>query len=245
MARSCFFEANPQASLPRRMLVEGVGTFLLMLVLTGTALVIQQSSPSIPLLPRFTSAIAAAGALTGLVIALGSASGAHFNPLISGIQWLLGERSWRCAAGYALAQASGAVIGGAAGRFLFDGVSAPMTNRALSWILVTSEFVSAMALMTIVLGCSRSAKAEAGPFAIAAWLAAAIIVFPSGSYANPAIVLGSMFAAGPIKLQTTVGAWFVAAELLGVLLAAATISLAYPRSAPEVASQSQDPGRST
>src|SRR5262245_53917880 len=104
------------------MLVEGVGTFLLMLVLTGTALFIQQSSPSIPLLPRFTSAIAAAGALTGLVIALGSASGAHFNPLISGIQWLLGERSLRCATGYAVAQISGAVVGGAAGRFLFDGV---------------------------------------------------------------------------------------------------------------------------
>jgi hypothetical protein len=113
-------------------------------------------------LPRFTSATAAAGALTGLVIALGSASGAHFNPLISGIQWLMGERSLQCAAGYALAQVAGAVVGGAAGRFLLDGVSAPMTSRSLSWILVTSEFVSATALMTIVLGCSRSAKADGG-----------------------------------------------------------------------------------
>jgi hypothetical protein len=46
ITRACFFEADPQAALLRRMLVEGVGTILLMLVLTGTALVIQQSSAS-------------------------------------------------------------------------------------------------------------------------------------------------------------------------------------------------------
>jgi glycerol uptake facilitator-like aquaporin len=57
------------------------------------------------------SAFATCGALVGLIMALGPVSGGHFNPLVTSLQWLLGQRGHVCTIVYCVAQVAGAVIG--------------------------------------------------------------------------------------------------------------------------------------
>ena len=84
--------------------------------------------------------------------------------------------------------------------------------------------------MLIVFGCVRSGRSNAAPFAVGAWLAAAIIATPS-SYANPAIAVAALFAKGQSVTSIADVALYVPAEVAGALIAFAVLWVAYPASA--------------
>jgi glycerol uptake facilitator-like aquaporin len=200
---------------------------LLMIVATGSALRGQQLVPSLPGLELLISAVAIAGALAGLIVAFGAVSGGHFNPLITVLQWLGGERSLRCTTAYVMAQCAGAVLGALVGNTLFAEDLNSVVPRE-GWRMAFSECVASAGLMALVFGCARSRLAQTGPFAVTAWLTGAIVALPSTSYANPAIALAAIVARGPIGLGRIDGLTFVAAEIVGALVAFAVINLAYP-----------------
>jgi len=83
---TCFTEQDPDAALVRRATVECLGTLLLMLAATGSGLASRRLLPDNSTLNLIASAVATAGSLVGLIFALGSVSGWHFNPLISSLQ---------------------------------------------------------------------------------------------------------------------------------------------------------------
>ncbi|HEX2808210.1 MAG TPA: aquaporin, partial [Kineosporiaceae bacterium] len=83
----------PPAPLARRMLSEGVGTGLLVTVVVGSGIAAQRLSPSDAGLQLLENSIATAFGLTVLILQFGPVSGAHFNPAVSLIDWLLGRRS--------------------------------------------------------------------------------------------------------------------------------------------------------
>jgi glycerol uptake facilitator-like aquaporin len=228
--RTCFFEDDPNCSLLRRAGVEGIGTYLLMLAATASGLQAQHLFSALPGLALAMSAVTIAGVLVGLIIAFGSVSGGHFNPLITALQWLGGERPSACTAAYILAQAAGAVAGALTARILFGG--GPETGHAMNTGgMAVSEAVASAGLMAVVFGCIRSARADTGPFAVGAWLTGAILAFPSTSYANPAVTLGALFASGPIALDRPTTLLFIGMEVVGALIAFGVISLAFrPRS---------------
>ena len=226
---SCFFEKNPSLVLSRRAFVEGAGSLLLMMAVTGSALTGQRLSGGNHELGLLVSAFATSGSLVGLILALGSVSGGHFNPLITGLQWLAGQRSLRCTLSYIGAQITGAMLGALLANSLFDSLaSEPLTVMLNSkWIL--SEIVATCGLMIVVFGCIYSEKALTGPFGVGAWLLAAIVATPSASYANPAIALAAILTSAPVGLTVSSATVYVAAEIAGALLAYVVISIAYPR----------------
>jgi glycerol uptake facilitator-like aquaporin len=224
---TCFVERDPGLALARRAGVEGIGTLLLMFVATASGLAASHLSPTEPVLGLLISAVAIAGALAGLIIALGAVSGGHFNPLITALQWLAAERSLRCTIAYIAAQSIGAIAGAGVADALFT--AAPMSVQGnCSWAMGLSEIVASAGLMLVVFGCARSSRAETGPFAVAAWLTGAIVAMPSTSYANPAIALGAAFAAGPIGLGRQTALFYLAMEIVGALIALAIVSGAFP-----------------
>lgn len=93
--------------------------------------------------------------------------------------------------------------------------------------MALSEVIASAGLMAVVFGCIRSGRAETGPFAVGAWLTGAILAFPSTSYANPAITLGALFAAGPIALDRSTTLLFIGMEVVGALIAFAVIRFAF------------------
>jgi glycerol uptake facilitator-like aquaporin len=133
--RTCFFEDDPNCSLLRRATVEGIGTYLLMLAAAASGLQAQHLFPTTPGIALVMSAVTIAGVLVGLIIAFGSVSGGHFNPLITGLQWLGGERPSACTGAYILAQAAGGITGALTARFLFGAgaeIGHAMNTRAMA-----------------------------------------------------------------------------------------------------------------
>ncbi|WP_226583763.1 aquaporin [Acuticoccus sediminis] len=220
MTPACFFENDPSRALWRRAGAEGVGTALLLAAAVGGGLAAERSGAA----PAIALMIAASisGALVGLIVALGPVSGGHFNPLISALQWLAGERTGRCAAAYVAAQVVGALVGA-----VLAGALAPAATRSAtagSLPFGASEALAAFALMLVVFAVARGAPRSTGPFAVGAWLFAAILAFPSGSLANPAVAIAAMAASGPLALTSGAALAAVAAETLGALAALGVIA---------------------
>jgi glycerol uptake facilitator-like aquaporin len=225
---ACFFERDPNIPLVRRTTVEAAGTLLLVFAVVGSGLTSQHVLHQTPAFGLFTSAVATAGALVGLILALGSVSGGHFNPLISSLQWLAGERRFDCALAYVAAQFAGGLVGALLANVTF-GADRQLEPPPADWRLALSEIIATSGLMIIVFGCARSGRSETGPIAVGLWLAAAIIATPSASYANPAIAISALVAVGPTALSLRTVLFYMPAEVAGALLALAVVSIAYPR----------------
>jgi glycerol uptake facilitator-like aquaporin len=220
----CFFEQSVGTPLWRRGFVECIGMLLLTVAALDTVSLAGQAGADRGA-GLIASAIATAGALVSLIVAFGPVSGGHFNPLITMLQWLGGERSFLCTVVYCFSQLVGGALGGLiAGRF-----SVRLSPGQLSGSLLTSELLCSAALMLVVFACSRSMNRSTGPFAVGAWLAAAIIATPSASVANPAIAVAAVVAFGITSASVHQALVFSAVEVLGAWIALILVSIAYPR----------------
>jgi len=224
---SCFHEADPSLALSRRAAVEGVGTLLLVLAASGGGLAAARAFAGQPGAVLPIMALVLAGALVSLIVALGKVSGGHFNPLITALQWLAGERSRSCTIAYVAAQTVGAVVGGYLATRLWR--VEPAGSGGMGWAGFGSEFAASAGLMLIVFGCSRSGRADTGPFAVGAWLLAAVVATPTTSYANPAVVFGAMASAGPIALGRDALLPYVLAEVAGAFIALLLVQALFPQ----------------
>lgn len=236
---TCFVENNSGAPLSRRAAAEALGTCLLMVVAAGSGISAAHLAPDNTALRLLLSAFGTSSALVALIFTFGKVSGGHFNPLITAIQWACGQRDLRCTIGYITAQALGAVAGALLVRFAtLDADIVPVHPLVFSNAIFTgSEVFASMALMLVVFGCSRSGLTIAGPVAVGGWLAAAILITPSGSYANPAITFAAIFTPGAFSLTGNLAIFYLFAQLFGGAITVAIISLIYPASGECIAPQ--------
>lgn len=137
-------EQSGQPPLARRLLAEFVGTALLVAVVVGSGIAAQRMSPSDVGLQLPENSIATMLGLGVLILMLGPVSGAHFNPVVSAANWLLGRRAGTGLAGrevlsYSYAQTCGAIAGAVLANLMFDldGVQIAAKRRAscraLAW----------------------------------------------------------------------------------------------------------------
>jgi len=229
-AERCFFEKDATAALSRRAGAEAVGSLLLMLAIVGAGQMSARFDTASPGLSQLVTACAAAGALVGLIVAFGSVSGGHFNPLITLLQWLRGERTSSCTAAYVTAQVVGASGGGILASLVFLPAPSAGPPVVAATSLLASEVLASASLMLVVFGCSLSGRRDTGPFAVGAWLAAAILATPSLSYANPAVAVAAFFSNGPVALPGWLTSAYAVAELLGAALAWPLVGLLFPAS---------------
>src|ERR1044072_4046941 len=118
-AATCFFELDTTVPLSRRVIAESLGTFLLMSVVCGSSIASSRLFAASPEWTSVFTGVAVSGALLAMIFTFGTVSGGHFNPLITILQWLAGERSARCMLWYVAAQISGALCGAWLTRLLF------------------------------------------------------------------------------------------------------------------------------
>src|ERR1700741_594783 len=111
--------------LPRRLLAEFIGTALLVTVVLGSGIAAAQLSPNDVGLQLLENSTATVFGLAVLILMFGPVSGAHFNPVVTAADWLLGRRSGTGiraadAAGYSIVQVLGAVAGAWLANLMFD-----------------------------------------------------------------------------------------------------------------------------
>src|SRR5258706_3956150 len=115
------------AVLWRRLIAELLGTGLLVTVVVGSGIMATRLSSDVAVQLLANSTTTAMG-LAVLILVFGPVSGAHFNPVVSLVDWWLGRRSGhgigaRHLGGYVVAQVVGGVLGAVLANLMF-GLSA-------------------------------------------------------------------------------------------------------------------------
>lgn len=206
-------------SLPRRAFAEALGTMLLLACVVGSGVMgvaLSQGNDGVALL---ANAGATAGMLYVLIVVLGPASGAHFNPAVSLVEHLHGALPPRALAAYVAAQLVGAIAGVLLAHAMFglDLMQAGTHARtgAPQWL---SEGVATFGLLlTIGLGVQR--RPAAVPALVACYIFAAYWFTASTSFANPAVTVARALTTSFAGIRPVDIGGFVAAQLVGALLA--------------------------
>ena len=111
--------------LARRAAAEFLGTGLLVAIVVGSGIAAQSLSPDDVGLQLLENSLATALGLAVLILVFGPVSGAHFNPLVSAVDALLGRRDRTGLSGRELvvfvgAQLLGGIGGAVLGNAMFE-----------------------------------------------------------------------------------------------------------------------------
>ena len=95
-----------------------------------------------------------------------------------------------------------------------------------------SEVIATIGLLLVIFALARSGRARSAPAAVGAYIGAAYFFTSSTSFANPAITIGRMFSDTFAGIAPSSVPPFIAAQILGGVLAAGIIKALYPAITP-------------
>jgi glycerol uptake facilitator-like aquaporin len=217
------------AELGRKVTAEAVGTALLAAVVVGSGIFAQRLSPGDVGLQLLENSTATAGGLVALILAFGSVSGAHFNPVVTLADRFFGGTTTREAAAFIPAQVLGACLGAIIANLMFDLPAVTLsTHDRSSTGLFLGEVVATFGLLLVILGVVRSGRSNTAPFAVAGYIAAAYWFTSSTSFANPAVTVGRTLTNTFAGIAPSSVPAFVVAQLTGGALAVLLARFLYP-----------------
>lgn len=206
--------------LTRRASAEAVGTALLVAVVVGSGIAAQRLSPSDTGLQLLENALATGAALVALILAIGPISGAHFNPVVTLADRVLGGTSTRDAGVYIGAQVVGGCVGAIVANLMFDlsAVSLSTHQRSDSGMLL-GEFVATFGLLVVILGVVRAGRAQTAAFAVGGYITAAYWFTSSTSFANPAVTVARTLSNTFAGIKPSSAPAFIGLQIVGGLTA--------------------------
>ena len=228
---------NHPVPLPRRLLAEFTGTALLVTVVVGSGIAAQQLSPNDVGLQLLENSTATVFGLAVLILLFGPVSGAHFNPVVSAADWLLGRRagtgiSASHVASYTVAQITGGVVGAVLANIMFDRrVFEIATKDRITTGHLVGEVVATAGLIAVIFALARTGRAALSAAAVGAYIGAAYWFTSSTSFANPAVTVGRIFSDTFAGIAPGSAPGFIAAQIVGALLGLALIAALYPDAA--------------
>ena len=163
----------------------------------------------------------------------GPVSGGHFNPVVSFVDAAFGGLSWRDAAAYLPAQVAGCIAGAVVANLMFalPAVTISAKHRATPAHFL-SEVIATLGLLLVIFALARSGRSRSAPAAVGAYIGAAYWFTSSTSFANPAITIGRMFSDTFAGIAPSSVPPFIAAQILGGILAVGVIKALYPAITP-------------
>jgi glycerol uptake facilitator-like aquaporin len=216
--------------LLRKALAEFVGTALLLIAVVGSGIAAQRLSPGDVGLELLENAVATGAALIAIILGVGSASGAHLNPVVSGADFYLrGLRGHELAA-YVVAQVAGAGCGVVVANLMFSLSAISIASHARGGTgLWLGEVVATFGLILVVFGVSRSERSSAAPIAVGAYITGAYFFTSSTSFANPAVTLARVLSDTFAGIAPSSVLPFILAQLTGTVIACAAVRVLWPR----------------
>ncbi|MEH0819100.1 MULTISPECIES: MIP/aquaporin family protein [unclassified Micromonospora] len=236
-------------ALRRRLLAEFTGTALLVTAVVGSGIMATTLSPDDVGLQLLENSIATAFALAALILIFGPISGAHFNPVVSAADWLLGRRTGtgltaRDLAAYTAAQILGAIAGSILANLMFDLAAVAFSSKDRSagnlWL---GEVVATAGLILLIFALARSGRAPVAPAAVGAYIGAAYWFTSSTSFANPAVTIGRAFTDSFAGIAPASVPGFVLFQLVGLGVGVGLLAALYPdagRAADQVVVPTED-----
>lgn len=213
------------STLAQRATAEAVGTAMLLATVVGSGIMGERLADGNVAIALLANAIATGGGLVALILTFGPISGAQFNPIVTLSLAASGLFPWREAPVYVMAQVLGAVLGVWAahlmfGEDVFQFSTKPRPGLALAW----SEVVASFGLLMVILSGLRH-RAEAIPYAVAAYIVAAYWFTASTSFANPAVTIARALSDSFAGIRPQDAPLFILAQCVGA--AAASLLFAW------------------
>ena len=216
--------------LSRRLLAEGLGSALLAATVIGSGIMAQRLADGNAAVALLANTGATVAVLYTLITLLGPVSGAHFNPVVSGVEALRGHLRWRDAGAYTVGQILGCCAGAILAHLMFElpiwQTSTHVRTGAAQWL---AESVATFGLLLVVIG---HRLAEAAPGMVACWIGAAYWFTASTSFANPAITLARSLTNTFSGIRPADAPGFIVAQLIGALVALGIGRLLFPEAKP-------------
>jgi glycerol uptake facilitator-like aquaporin len=207
------------ATLPRRVAAEFVGTLFLLAAVVGSGIMGERLAAGNAALALLANSLATGAALLAIIFAFGPISGAHLNPVVTLADAWQGGIAWRETPAYLVAQTAGAFVGVALADIIF-GVSAftASTHVRTGPAQLFSEFIATFGLISVIWGCVRY-RPSAVPLAVGAYITAAYWFTSSTSFANPAVTLARSMTNTFAGIRPVDVAPFICAQLMGAFAA--------------------------
>jgi arsenate reductase len=215
--------------LVRRLAAEALGTALLIIAVIGSGIAASQLSPDDIGVQLLENSIATAGALVGLILMFGAVSGAHFNPVVTLTDRLLGTTTTRESVLYVCAQVLGGCLGAVVANLMFELPAVELSTKDRSspalWL---SEIVATVGLLLVIQGCVRTGRSNVVAFAVAAWIGGAYWFTSSTSFANPAVTIARTLSDTFAGIAPSSAPMFILMQLVGAVIAFGLVRLFYP-----------------
>ncbi|WP_104176081.1 MIP/aquaporin family protein [Arthrobacter sp. Y81] len=224
---------SQQPPLWRRAVAELLGTSLLVMIVVGSGIAAQQLSPNDVGLQLLQNSTATVLGLTVLILVFGPVSGAHFNPMVSLVDFVLGRRG---GAGltlpelgtYTAAQTVGAISGSVVANAMFEvGTSISVKDRATTGHLL-GEVVATAGLILLIFALAATKRGVLAAPAVGAYIGAAYWFTSSTSFANPAVTVGRIFSDTFAGIAPASVPGFVLAQLVGAAAGLGLLVILFP-----------------
>ena len=220
--------------LRRRLLAEFVGSAMLVTVVVGSGIAAAQLSPGDVGLQLLENSTATVLGLAVLILLFGPVSGAHFNPVVSLVDWWLGRRSRTGISGpnllaYSMVQVVGGIAGAVLANVMFDRrvIELATKDRVTAGHLV-GEVVATAGLVALIFCLARTRPTALSAAAVGAYIGAAYWFTSSTSFANPAVTIGRMFSDTFAGIAPSSVLPFIAAQLVGGVVGVVIARALYP-----------------
>ena len=227
------FLAGLDVELARKATAEFIGTAFLLAGVVGSGIMAERLSADVGLI-LLQNAFATGAVLVALILALGPASGAHFNPAVTLADRLLAGIDNVTAAVYMAAQVLGGAVGVMAANLMFglDPVNWSTKDRT-DPELVFAEVIATFGLILVIYGVVRSGKPTLAAFTVGGYIAAAYYFTSSTSFANPAVTLARTLSNTFAGIAPGGVPAFVAAQFAAAIIGAVVMRFLYPGTSAE------------
>jgi glycerol uptake facilitator-like aquaporin len=197
---------------------ELLGTATLLLVVIGSGVMATNLSKDVGV--QLTINSAATGLILYILITLlVPISGAHFNPVVTGIQMFKRNITPSLAATYLAAQLVGAVIGVALANFIFKLPIIEISQKERTGSdLFVSEILATAGLVFIIFTAIAQKHEAKIPVLVGTYISAAYFFTSSTSFANPAVTVARTLSDSFAGIAPASVLPFIAAQVIGAVL---------------------------
>ena len=203
----------------RAFVSEFLGTLFLVATVVGSGIMAENLSMGNQALALLANAIATGAILYVLITIFNGISGAHFNPVVSLIMFIMKKLSFSEFLAYITVQIIGGILGTFLAHYMFEmSVIQFSTNIRTGSSQYFSEFIAAFGLLlTILLGSKQKIGSIASLAAF--YITAAYWFTSSTSFANPAVTIARTLTDTFSGIQYGDTIPFIMAQIIGGLLA--------------------------
>ena len=204
--------------LRKKLFSEFIGTAFLVATVVGSGIMATNLSADLGI-DLLINTVATVFVLYILITLLAPISGAHFNPLVSGIAFFRKELSAAETLYFFIAQILGGSLGAIIANLMFEHPAIEPSNHVREGShLLLGEVIASAGLIFIIFLAIKQGIDKKIPRLVAAWIGAAYFFTSSTSFANPAVTIARSLtdSFSGIKFSSVPG--FIAAQIVGALL---------------------------